>query len=122
MNCEGSVAEVGGVRTHVARLRRIAGPALREATGETVIEAARSIEAEARALAGEGALAAGIVAEPTGATSAEVRSTAPHAAVVEYGTSTRPEQPYLRPAAARGRELVRSGVARAVRSELRGGS
>ena len=110
------------MRAYVARLRRIAGAALRQRAGEAVADVARSIEAEARALAGDGALAAGIVAERTGTTSAEVRSTAPHAAVVEYGTSKRPEQPYMRPAAAKGREALRRGLARAVRAVARGES
>ena len=116
MNCGGSVTEVGGVRAHVARLRRIAGSALREATGGAVVSAARAIETEARALAGEGSLAAGIVSERIGPMTAEVQSTAPHAAVVEYGTSRRPERPYMRPAAAKGRGAARAGIASAVRS------
>ena len=114
------MAEVGGVRAHVARLRRIAGPALREAAGEAAMSAARAIEAEARTLAGDGSLAVGIVSERTGPLSAEVLSTAPHAAVVEYGTSRRPERPYLRPAAAKGREAARADVASVVRSVVRG--
>ena len=115
------MAEAGGLSAHLARLRRLAGPMLRERAGEAVFDAARSIAAEARTLAGDGSLAAGIRSERTGATTAEVQSTAPHAAVVEYGTSKRPEQPYLRPAAARGRDELRRGVTQAVRLLLREG-
>ena len=108
------------IAAHITRLRRLAGPALRERAGEAVMTAAAAIEAEARKLAGDGSLAAGIVAERTGPASAEVRSTAPHAMAVEYGTSKRPARPYLRPAAARQREAALAGVARAVRSAARG--
>jgi hypothetical protein len=116
------VAEVGGVRAHVARLRRIAGAALRDRAGEAVMTAARAIEAEAGALAGDGSLAAGIVAERTGPASAEVRSTTPHAVVVEYGSSKRAERPYMRAAAARQRAATVADIARAVQSVVRGGS
>lgn len=116
------MAEVGGIRAHVARLRRIAGPTLRERVGDAVMDAARAIETEARTLAGDGSLAAGIVTERTGPLSAEVLSTAPHAAVVEFGTSKRPARPYLRPAAARQRGVASAGIARAIRSVVRGES
>ena len=103
-------------------MARLAGPALGAATGEAVMTAARAIEARARLLAGDGSLAAGIVTERTGPASVEVRSTAPHAAVVEFGTSKRPERPYLRPAAAQQRAPTVTGIAQAVRSVVRGGS
>lgn len=102
-------------------MRRIAGPGLRDAVGAAVQQGAQALAAAAREAAGEGALAEGIVAVPTGAASAEVRSTAPHAAVMEYGTSKTPGRPHLGPAVARLRGAIVAGAARAVRAVVREG-
>lgn len=115
------MAEHRGLRAHLARVRRIAGPGLRDAVGAAVQQGAQALAAAAREAAGEGSLAEGIIVVPTGTASVEVRSTAPHAAIMEFGTAKTPGRPHLRPAAARLRDALPCDVAAAVRDVVRGG-
>ncbi len=115
------MAEPRGLAAHRARLERLAGPALRAATGAAIQRGAQALAEAARDAAGDGRLADGIDAVATGPQAAEVRSTAPHAAAIEYGSARSPGRPYLRPAAARLRGAIVAAVARAVRAAGRGG-
>lgn len=115
------MTEPRGLPAHLARLRRLAGPRLRAAADATVQRGAAALAAAARDAAGSGSLADGIVAVATGAARAEVRSTAPHAAALEYGTSRSPGRPHLRPAAARVRREITTDLARRVRTLVEGG-
>lgn len=82
------------------RLRALSG-ALKDAAARSVCAAAEAAAREARAHApmDSGALRAGISARREGETEAAVLSTAPHAAMVEFGTSRMAAQPHLLPAA-----------------------
>lgn len=102
-------------------MRRLAGAGLREATAATVQRGATAVAEAAREAAGEGSLADGIIVVPMGPASVEVRSTAPHAAVMEFGTSKTPGRPHLRPAAARQRGAIAADLASAVHALARGG-
>lgn len=108
-----------GLALHLARLRRIAGPALGEAVDTALRRSAEAVADAARDAAGEGSLADGIEVVPI-AGGAEVRSTAPHAAAMEYGTSTSPGRPHLAPAVARERSAAVAAVSAAVRRLVRG--
>jgi HK97 gp10 family phage protein len=108
-----------GLRRHLDRLRRLAGPELIRVAGAAVYEAADDIRAEAfRSISagsvsgaghvasrpGEppnrdtGTLQAGLKVAQTGPLTAEVRSEAPYAAALEFGTSKMAARPYMRPA------------------------
>ncbi|MFC3711269.1 HK97 gp10 family phage protein [Sphingoaurantiacus capsulatus] len=112
---------MSGLATHLARLQRLGSGALSEAADVVIGEGAAALAEAARAAAGEGSLAAGINSARTGAGSAEVRSSASHAAVMEFGTSKTPGRPHLRPAAAQLRGLIAAKLAQAVRRVVRGG-
>jgi HK97 gp10 family phage protein len=108
-----------GLRRHLDRLRRLRGPELVRVAGAAVYEAADDIKAEAfRSISagsvsgaghipsrpGEppnrdtGDLQTGLKVEQTGPLTAEVRSEAPHAKPLEFGTSAMAARPYMRPA------------------------
>lgn len=90
---------------------RIAGAVVYEAADDIRAEAFRSISAGSVSGAGHvpsrpgeppnrdtGDLQAGLKIAQTGPLSAEVRSEAPHAKPLEFGTSKMAARPYLRPA------------------------
>lgn len=113
------MAERAGLAAHVARMRRLAGPALRVATAAAVGRGAQALAAAARDAAGDGSLADGIVVVQTRPDEIEVRSTAPQAAAMEFGTSKAPGRPHLRPAAARLHGAIAADAAHAVRAVVR---
>ena len=86
------------------RIRALPG-ALENAVARSVRAAAEAAarEARARAPVDSGALRAGISARSDAGTAAVV-STAPHAAMVEFGTSRMAARPHLLPAASAVRE------------------
>ena len=87
------------------RIRALPG-ALENAVARSVRAAAEAAarEARARAPVDSGALRAGISARSDAGTAAAVVSTAPHAAMVEFGTSRMAARPHLLPAASAVRE------------------
>ena len=108
-----------GARKHVDRLKRLSGPAATKIAGAITFEGADMIRAEAHrmvsagsvsgkahvaSLPGEppnrdtGELQAGFQTRKSGPTSAEFRSTAPHASPLEFGTSKMAARPHIRPA------------------------
>jgi hypothetical protein len=60
-----------------------------------------------------------IIGVSTGALKAETQADAPYAAAQELGTSTLPERPYLRPAAAKNRPNALAKVSAAVDKVIR---
>jgi HK97 gp10 family phage protein len=109
---------IGGDK-HVKRLRFLAGNLPQATAGAIIYEAADMIRAEAfrsisaGSVSGKGhkasapgdppnrdtgVLQAGIETLHTGPVSAEVRSEAPYAAALEFGTSNMAARPYMRPA------------------------
>lgn len=110
---------VKGAGQHIRRLQRlssaevvrVAGAAVYEAADDIRAEAFRSISAGSVSGAGHvasrpgeppnrdtGTLQAGLVVAQTGALTAEVRSEAPYASALEFGTSKMGARPYMRPA------------------------
>ena len=104
-----------------ARINAI--PAAAE-TGLTAaaLSAAESCAEAARALVpvDSGELRESISASQAGSMSAQVTATAGHAAMVEYGTSRMPPQPYMQPAAQQARGEFTERAAAAVRGAVRG--
>jgi len=143
------MVRITGAKAHSARLKRLRGAAMTREVGKAIKVAADLIEGEAEnsitagsssgqvrgskhahtpSRPGEapnnefGDLIKGIVTAKTGPLSAEVRSEAPHAVPLEFGTSKMAERPYMRPAAARTRPKAQALVAAAVTRVVRGGT
>ena len=116
-----------GMREHLRRLQRLSGAEVVRAAGAAVYESADAIRAEAfRSISAGSVSGAGHVpsapGEPpnrdtgnlqanlknveTGPLTAEVRSEAPYASALEFGTSKMAARPYIRPA--RDKELAPS--------------
>lgn len=91
---------IAGIAQMTARLTALPGQ-LSAAAAEAAAHAAASAAEYARCVApvDSGELRAGISSGRTGTLSAAVRSSAPHSAMVEYGTSKMAPQPYMLPAA-----------------------
>lgn len=115
---------IKGLDKHLRRMRALGGAEMVRAVGAAVYESADAIRGEAfRSISagsvsgaghvpsrpGEppnrdtGNLQARLKTAPTGPISAEVRSEAPYAASLEFGTSKMAARPYMRPA--RDKEL-----------------
>lgn len=119
------MARVTGVDAQLARLRRLAGPAMTNAVGAALLEGGAAVKAAAeRNLAdagkGRGDLAASITVTQTGPLTVAVAAEAPFAAAVEYGTSGSGEHPFMRPAAAQARGAV-VAACRAAAARVMGG-
>ena len=121
-----------GLDKHLRRLRklgsreviRIAGAAVYEAADDMRAEAFRSISAGSVSGAGHvpsrpgeppnrdtGDLQAGLKVVQTGPLSAELRSEAPHARPLEFGTSRMAARPYIRPARDKNIDRARKRLA-----------
>lgn len=98
------------------RLRAL-GTAIADAMAEAVTASAARAADYARETVpvDSGALRASISPTKEGAQSAAVLAAAPHAAMVEYGTSRMPPRPYMLPAAHMAREGFFGDVRAAVR-------
>lgn len=105
-----------GAKKHIDRLRKLTGPDVVKALGEVVLDAAKDVEREAQASIRRGSgsgkpsrpgrppnevtgkLADQIEASQTGPLSAQVASNAEYSGVHEFGSSTHPARPFMRPA------------------------
>ena len=108
-----------GAKKHVARLRKLASPEATKIAGAIVYEGADTIRAEAFRLISAGSvsgknhvpsrpgeppnrdtgvLQANLEIAKTGLLTAQVRSEAPYARALEFGTSRMAARPYMRPA------------------------
>lgn len=109
---------LSGAQKHRNRLQKLASNKVKDLAGAIVFEGADTIRADAfrkisaGSVSGAGHVASkpgeypnrdtgdlqgGLQAERTGQLSAEVRSTAPHARPLEYGTSKMAARPHMRP-------------------------
>lgn len=126
-----------GIEAHRRRLRKIRGPAMVRAVTAEVFAAAKDIANDAALSITRGAtsgkqheasapgeapnadthvLDRSVDAAVTGPLKAEVSADAPYAAAQEFGSEKAhlPERPFMRPAAARGREGAQRRVVDAV--------
>lgn len=111
-----------GLEAFAARLRKMASAV--EAEAEIALrQAAERAAAEARACApvDRGTLRAGIRMDGAGRMEARVVSAAPHAAMVEYGTSRTPPRPYMLPAAEAARQEMTKAAQAGLRRAMREG-
>lgn len=100
------------MKNYAVKLRAMAA-GIEDALAEAVIASVGRGAELARSLAPveSGALRDGITVRTAGAGIAEVVSTAAHSAMVEYGTSRAPAQPFLLPAARQMHaEFVRDAI------------
>ena len=110
----------GDFNAAAARIRAIpaaVGAGLERALAETAEACAESARAAVPVDSGE--LKASIAASASGF-SAQVTAAAKHAAMLEYGTSRMPPQPYMQVAAASARTILYERAAEAVRSGVGG--
>lgn len=116
---KGLDAHLARLRTLTADARKVAGAVVYEVADAIRAEAFRSISAGSVSGAGHvpsapgeppnrdtGHLQAGLVSAQTGPLSAEVRSNAAYASVLEFGGSNTAARPYMRPA--RDKELPKA--------------
>lgn len=117
---------------HVRRLRKLSGPDLTRLIDAVLYEGADGIKAEAQrsitagsvsgknhvpSAPGEppnndtGVLKGNISATLTGVHKAEVRSQAPYAAALEWGTSKMAARPYMRPARDKLKDKIQARLA-----------
>ena len=129
-----------GAKAHVARLKKLTGPAMIREIGQALFVGGQRIAVEAQLSITNGAVSgakhvASLPGEPpnndTGVLAnnietvqkapliVEVSSNAPYAGALEFGTSRVAERPYMRPARDKKRkeveQLVRGAVARVVK-------
>jgi HK97 gp10 family phage protein len=118
MSAEGAVS-LKGADKHRRRMKRLSDASVVRLVGAALYEGADTIKAEAQRLISAGAvsgknhvpsrpgeppnydtgvLSSHIEASRTGPLTAEVRSSAPYAAALEFGTSKMAARPYMRPA------------------------
>lgn len=136
------MAKVTGATAHLRRLARIRGPQMVRGVTRALYAVADDIAKDAQisistgAVSGKdhapsapgeppnndsGVLAGNIEPVAVGPLKAEVSSNAVYAAAQEFGTSTLPERPYMRPAAAKNRPNALKRVNAAVNKVLAAG-
>ena len=117
-----------GVKKHTDRLRKLAGPQMEKALEAALLKAARAIQEEARESIGRGSVS-GKPSKPgtapnrvTGKLQEQIKVTQPeplvaritshaeYSAVHEFGTSTHPARPFMRPARDKTLKKVRKGA------------
>jgi HK97 gp10 family phage protein len=134
--------KITGMKAHSARLGRIAGPEMVRQVGAALYAAGSLIETEAAQLITAGAVSGKnhVASAPGDAPNAdthqldrsietvqveplkvEVSANAPHAVLLEFGTSRMAERPFMRPATARKRKEAVDLIAGAVKKVIAGG-
>lgn len=134
------MAKITGADKHKQRLRRMRGPAAINEITRALFGVAQDIAVDAQISITAGAvsgknhvpsapgeppnsdthvLSNSIEAVAAGPLKAETTANAPYAAAQELGTSTLPERPYLRPAAAKNRGPAAQRVVEAVNRAIR---
>ncbi len=130
-----------GRKAHVARLKRLAGPAMERRVGAALFAGAELVQVEAQISITSGAVSGakhapsqpgkppnndtGVLANNIEAVLleplvAEVSSNAPYSAALEYGTSKVAARPFMRPARDKARKKVEALVFKAVKQTVAG--
>lgn len=130
-----------GRKAHVARLKRLTGPAMERRLGQALFAGAELIQVEAQisittgAISGKqhvpsapgdapnqdsGVLANNIEAALIDPRMAQVSSNAPYSGALEFGTSRMAARPFMAPARDKKRKEVEALVVKAVKSIVSG--
>lgn len=129
-----------GAKAHIARLNRLAGPAMERAVGSALFAAGQKIQVEAQLSITRGAVSGKnhVPSKPGQPPNAdthflannietvqkeplvvEVSSNAPYSAPLEFGTSRMAARPFMRPARDKMRPAAEELVVKAVRKVVR---